>query len=291
MSDTLGETLVMVCDVDLDVPDGARTHTVELARGFATAGLAAPLIARGSDPRVAGVSYRSAAGSEHQRLRGVLTINTAAIAALWRERRRARRLYVRHKWSTMPATIVGRLLSYRVVSEVDDVPYGYGYASEIPLAVDYFKRLMTFLMGRLSHGVVAGTVEAKALLADHLGVPRRRIGRCRSESMSTTSGHSTGPRRSGEPASIRPSGTSCSSGTSPRGSTSTRCSTRSRWSRPSTPTSGCCSWRGARREQIEARARELGVGAALMITGYVHDRDRVRDLLASATVALGLAPR
>jgi glycosyltransferase involved in cell wall biosynthesis len=283
----MSDTLVMVCDVDLDVPDGARTHTVELARGFAIAGLGVSLIARGSDPRIAGVSFRSAGGSGEPRLGGFLAVNAAAIAALWRERGRARRLYVRHKWTTIPATIAGRLLSYRVVSEVDDVPYGYGYAGSISVPVDYFKRLMTFLMGRLSHGVVAGTAEAKGLLADHLGVPRGRIGVVpigvdvdyfrpldRAEAL----------RRAGlDPA-----------------------------FRYLLFVGHFASWvdfdtlldafalvaadhpdvrlllvgDGARRAQIEARARELGVDGALVVTGYVQDRDRVRDLLASSTVAL-----
>jgi glycosyltransferase involved in cell wall biosynthesis len=167
--------LVMVCDVDLDTPDGARTHTVEVARGFARAGLRVHLIARGSDPGLAGVEYSGAHGREWERARRLLSVNVHTIAALWRERRRARRLYARHKWTTLPPTIVARLLGYRVVTEVDDIPYGRGYQGQLSAHIDYFHRAMTILMGRLSHGVVAGTTEAKALLTEQFRIPRARV--------------------------------------------------------------------------------------------------------------------
>jgi glycosyltransferase involved in cell wall biosynthesis len=165
----------MVCDVDLGVPDGARTHTVEVARGFSRAGLAVHLIARGPDPRLDGVIYHPAAGGEHERRRRSWSINRVAIPALWLERHAAGRLYVRDKWSTVPVAIVGRLLSYRVVSEMNDLAFGPSYQGEIRRSVDYVKRLMTFLMGRASNGVVAGTEEAKSLLAQEFHVPRDRI--------------------------------------------------------------------------------------------------------------------
>jgi glycosyltransferase involved in cell wall biosynthesis len=43
---------------------------------------------------------------------------------------------------------------------------------------------------------------------------------------------------------------------------------------------------GPERARVEARVRELGVESAVTLTGSVRDRDRVRDLLASATVVL-----
>ena len=43
---------------------------------------------------------------------------------------------------------------------------------------------------------------------------------------------------------------------------------------------------GAERPRIEALARELGIEDATVMTGYVRDRDAVRDLLAASTVAL-----
>ena len=142
--------LVMVCDVDLDTPDGARTHTVEVARGFARAGLKVHLIARGADPGLEGVEYSGAHGREWERARRLISVNTRTLAALWRERRRAGRLYARHKWTTLPPTLAARVLGYRVVTEVDDVPYGRGYQGQLSAHIDYFHRAMTFLMGRLS---------------------------------------------------------------------------------------------------------------------------------------------
>ncbi len=50
-------------------PDGARTHTVEIARGFARAGLRLVLIARGPDPGWRTSSSRRAGGTETQRAR------------------------------------------------------------------------------------------------------------------------------------------------------------------------------------------------------------------------------
>jgi glycosyltransferase involved in cell wall biosynthesis len=43
---------------------------------------------------------------------------------------------------------------------------------------------------------------------------------------------------------------------------------------------------GSEREVIERRARELGVADRVILTGMVRDRERVRDYLGAATVAL-----
>ncbi|MGI8715003.1 MAG: glycosyltransferase family 4 protein [Solirubrobacteraceae bacterium] len=165
-----------MCDIDIDLPTGARTHTIEVARAFAAMGLDVHLIARGPDPQLRGVHYLRAAGDEAEPGRRVVNITRLTISVLWRERHRARRLYLRHKWTTAPATIVGRLLGYRVVTEVDDVPYGRGYRGSISPQRDYFYRAITILVGRLSHGVVAGTEEARSLLTEQFHIPRRRVG-------------------------------------------------------------------------------------------------------------------
>ena len=47
----MSDGLVMVCDVDLAVPDATRVHTVEVARNFAAEGLAVDLVARGPGSR------------------------------------------------------------------------------------------------------------------------------------------------------------------------------------------------------------------------------------------------
>jgi glycosyltransferase involved in cell wall biosynthesis len=277
----------MVCDVDLGVPDGARTHTVEVARGFVRAGLTVHLIARGPNPRLAGVAYAQAAGSAHGRYARAWAVNRAAVRALWLERRHAGRLYVRHKWSTMPATIVGRLLSYRVVSEVDDLPYGPSYQGESGQPLDYFKRLMTFLMGRSSTGIVAGTEEAKALLVNEFRVPSGRIGVVpigvdieyfhpldRAESI-VRAGLDSANRYAlfvGHFATWVDFDTLLEAFATVAGD------------HPDARL--LLVGDGAERERIVVKVAELRIEAAVIMTGFVRDRARIRDLLGAATVLL-----
>jgi glycosyltransferase involved in cell wall biosynthesis len=279
--------LVMICDVDLDVPDGARTHTIEVARGFARAGLAVELIARGSDPNIPGVRFEAARGGEHERIMRAGMISARGITALWRGRRAARRFYVRHKWTTMPATVFARLLGYRVVTEVDDVPYGPGYEGEISPVVDYLNRAMTVLMGRVSHGVVAGTAEAKELLAREFRVPRERIGIV-AIGVDVEYFHPLVRATAINRAGLDPShryllfiGHFAS------------------WVDFDTLLGAFAfvvRWHpdvrlllvgdGAERSRIEALARRLSIEHAVILTGFVSERDRIRDLLGAATVAL-----
>jgi glycosyltransferase involved in cell wall biosynthesis len=277
--------LVMVCDVDLDTPDGARTHTVEVARGFARTGLRVQLIARGSDPGLAGVEYSGARGREWERGRRLLSVNAHTIAALWRNRRHARRLYARHKWTTVPPTIVARLLGYRVVTEVDDIPYGRGYRGQLSAHIDYFHRAMTILMGRLSHGVVAGTAEAKALLTEQFRIPRERVN-------------------------VVPIGVDVDYFANLDRPTSLSRAGLHPGNRYVVFVGHFASWvdfdtllrafaivarerpdarlllvgDGEQRAEVEAIIRALGIERAVTLTGYLRDREAVRDLLASATV-------
>jgi glycosyltransferase involved in cell wall biosynthesis len=167
--------LVMICDVDLEVPDGTRTHTVEVAAGFVAEGLAVDLVARGPDPCLAGVSYHRAHGSETRRARRVSDLTLRTIALLFRQRRVARRCYVRHSWSNVPILIAARMLGYRLVTQVDDVQYGRGSQSDASPAADYVKRAAAFLMGRLAHGVVAVSPRIKTLLVEQFRVPAERV--------------------------------------------------------------------------------------------------------------------
>jgi glycosyltransferase involved in cell wall biosynthesis len=285
LNSLLDQRLVMVCDVDLDTPDGARTHTVEVARGFARTGLQVHLIARGSDPGLAGVEYSAARGREWERSRRLLSVNAYAIASLWRNRRRAQGLYVRHKWTTVPVTIVARLLGYRVVTEVDDLPYGIGYQGQLSARIDYFHRAMTILMGRLSHGVVAGTAEAKALLIEQFHIPSGRVGvipiGVDVDYFANLDRHAALSRAGLEPG-----------------------------NRYVVFVGHFASWvdfdtllrafaivvrergdarlllvgDGDQRPVVEATIRALDIEQAVTLTGYLRDREAVRDLLASATV-------
>ncbi len=167
--------LVMLCDVDLNAPDATRTHTVEVARGFVAEGMKVDLVARGPDPSIEGVSYHRGYGSDTQKLRRIATINLCSISVLLRRRGTAMRLYVRHSWSNLPVLLAGRMLGYRVVTQVDDVPYGPSYQADLSPIVDYGKRFAAILMGRLTHGVVAVTAEIKGLLITQFHIPSEHI--------------------------------------------------------------------------------------------------------------------
>ena len=242
----VSDGLVMVCDVDLAVPDATRVHTVEVARNFAAEGLAVDLVARGPDPEVDGVRYLQGQGADSQRLTRVATLNAGVLRLLWSRRMVAKRLYVRYRCSLMPVLIAGRLLGYRVVTQVDDIPYGRGYQFEISPVADHVQRLGTTLMGRLARGVVAVTPELKRLLVEQFHAPPGGSRCSPTASTSTSSRPSRGPRRSAGSDSTRRRATWCSAATSPHGSTSTRSSGGSGWSPGTGPTSGCCwSARGA----------------------------------------------
>lgn len=167
--------LVMVCDVDLAVADATRIHTIEVARAFVAEGLAVDLVARGPDPEIDGVNYRRAIGSDWQRLRRIATINIFAIRRLWLARRATRRLYIRNSWTIMPIVVVGRMLGYRIVSQNDGIPFGRGFEGEISVVADYTKRLALVAMGRLAHGTVAITPQIKDLLVRQYRFPAERI--------------------------------------------------------------------------------------------------------------------
>jgi glycosyltransferase involved in cell wall biosynthesis len=285
LSSPRDDGLVMVCDVDLDTPDGARTHTIEVARGFARAGLRVHLIARGADPTLAGVEYSAARGREWERARRLLSINARTIAALWRERRRARRLYARHKWTTVPATIAAGLLGYRVVTEVDDVPYGHGYQGQLSAHIDYFHRAMTVLMGRLSHGVVAGTAEAKALLVGQFHIPRERV---RVVPIGVDVDYFAKLDRH---AALGRAGLEAGNRYvvfvghfAPWVDFDTLLRAFAIVARERPDARFLLVGDGEQRADVEAMIRALGIERSVTLTGYLRDREAVRDLLASATV-------
>ncbi|MGH2874307.1 MAG: glycosyltransferase family 4 protein [Solirubrobacteraceae bacterium] len=283
----MDDGLVMVCDVDLAIPDGARTHTVELAHGFQRAGLSVTLIARGPDPALPGVAFRRARGAEHERGVRMWELNRRAIASLLRERRRARRLYVREKWTTVPVALAGRALGYRVVAEVDDVPYGPSFRGQIPAFVDWFKRGAMFTMGRLATGMVAGTEEARSLLVSEFHVPARKLGvvpigvdveffqpRDRAACIAS--------------AGLDPARTYLLflGNFAPWVDFDTLLDAFARVHAAAPATALLLVGDGAQRGRVEELAGWHGVADAVTITGYVRDRERIRDLLGAATVLL-----
>lgn len=279
--------LVMLCDVDLDVGDATRVHTLEVASGFAAEGFDVDLVARGADPGVPGVRYHPGRGTDHQRARRIASINLRAVSLLLRRRRGAQRLYVRHSWTSMPVLLAGRLLGYRLVTQVDDVPYGRSFASPVPAVVDYPKRAAAMLMGRLAHGVVAVTPEIKRLLVDEFHTPARRVAVLRNGvdiDLFTPLPHEVAIERSGLRVDRR---------------YIVFCGRFQPWvdfelmleafalvrrERPDVEL--ILLGDGSERERIEEHVARLGLEESVSITGVVRDRERVRELMCAATLGL-----
>jgi glycosyltransferase involved in cell wall biosynthesis len=277
----------MVCDVDLSQPDATRTHTVEVARGFAAEGFDVDLLTRGPDPRIPGVRFTGVPAGEFDRIRRFTSLITNMARLLWRRRRTARRLYVRHRWSVLIGMVIGRALGYRLVTQVDDISYGRGNEVEIPLAVDYVKRAAMIAMGRLANGVVAVTPEIKGLLVDQFAVPAEHV-------------------------KVLPNGVDVDFFTPlPRNEAIARLGLNpglryvafsghfAPWVDFDTIVRGfAVAYRqrrdarlvligdGAQRVLIESIARELGIEDGLILTGFVEDRATVRDYIAASVVTL-----
>jgi glycosyltransferase involved in cell wall biosynthesis len=169
----------MISDVDVGLPNATRTHTLEIARGLATEGFDVELVARGPDPAVEGVRFHSAANGKPPMLQRVLGVNRRAAGVLWRSRRSASACYVRHDWGLLPALLISRLLGYRLVTEVNDVPHGPGYeirqAGARGLLTDYVKRGAAITMGQSAAHVVAVTKEIRTLLVRDHYVPPQKV--------------------------------------------------------------------------------------------------------------------
>jgi glycosyltransferase involved in cell wall biosynthesis len=279
--------LVMLCDVDLALADATRIHTIEVARAFAAEGLAVDLVSRGPDPDLPGVHYESAHGSDQQRVRRIATINFLAIRLLWRRRRTVKRLYVRHSWSVIPVVIASRILGYRVVCQIDGIPYGRGFKGETSRIADYAKRLALVAIGQLAHGTVAITPRIKELLVEQFGFPPAHIA-------------------------VLPNGADVDFFV-PMARTdaidrmhldhdhihAVFCGGFHPWvdfdllvgafaivHRRLPDARLLLVGDGVERDRIERMARELQVRDAVLITGAVRDRTKVRDYLGSAIVAL-----
>jgi glycosyltransferase involved in cell wall biosynthesis len=279
--------LVMICDVDLSVPDATRTHTIEVAAKFASEGLAVDLITRGPDPGLPGVTFHGAHSPERHKVRRTVALSARSIAVLRERRKTATRCYVRHRWSILAVLIAARLLGYRVVTQVDDVQYGRGYERDIFFLNDYGKRLTTLLMGRLAHGIVAVTSQIRDLLVDQFHVPAERIA-------VLPNGVDTDRIKPLERhAAIR------HAGLDPSRQYLVFCGNFGPWvdfelllesfarvvgERPDTRL--LLIGDGARREPVERLIDGLSLRGAVITTGFVDDRALVANLIGAAIVAL-----
>jgi glycosyltransferase involved in cell wall biosynthesis len=279
--------LVMVCDVDLSIPDATRTHTVEVARGFAGEGLEVDLVTQGPDPEVEGVMHHRVSGAVRPRWRRLAALNTTAISLLWRRRRTARRLYVRNRWTVVLIMAAARLLRYSIVMQVDDMAYGPGYERPIGFLEDYGKRLTTWCTCRLAHGFVAVTPQLKGLLVKHFGVKADHV-RVLPNGVDIKFIHPL-PR---EDAIAR-------LGLDPDLRYVVFCGNLANWVDFATLLGGFADAArshpearlllvgdGSERDRVQAEAQQLGLNGRVIVTGFVADRERVRDYLAASTIAV-----
>lgn len=124
---TRGPTIVMLADVDFAQADGTRSHVIEIARGFAAAGRAVELVARGPDPRLDGVHYHRAGGAGPGRIRRILSMNRTGLATVVAMRRRTRNLYYRFDAGMVGVVLLARLIGYRPVAEINNLMFGPDY--------------------------------------------------------------------------------------------------------------------------------------------------------------------
>jgi glycosyltransferase involved in cell wall biosynthesis len=165
--------VVILSDVDLGRIDAPMMHTCAVARSLSNAGVTVDLIARGPDPRLHEVAYHPAAQGQVGRAKRIVGVNRRAISVLWHRRRSLDALYVRKDWGSLPAMLSARLLGLRVVTEVNDLPYGPNYHQRErglrPWLADRFKRRMARLLWRLSTHIVTVTEGLKSLIVAEYG--------------------------------------------------------------------------------------------------------------------------
>jgi glycosyltransferase involved in cell wall biosynthesis len=279
--------LVMLCDVDLSLADATHTHTVELARAFVGTFDGVDLVARGPDPAAEGVRYWPGRGRDQHRLRRLVTLNVRTFVVLWRRRRIARHFYVRDSWSCLPSVVFARATSYRIVCQVDGIPYGSDTMDATTGVVAMVNRLVATVTGRLVHGIRAVTPQIGRLLVELARVPSARIAVV-PNGVDTDFFH---PMYRSE-AIIR-------ANLDPGAVYLVYCGGLHSWNDFDTLLQSVAEivvrrpevklliiGEGDQRGSLERRMKELRIEPHVLLAGAVHDRRRVRDYLAAATVTL-----
>jgi len=170
--------VLMIADIDLALPDARRVHVTEIARGLVAAGCSVELVSRGPDPRIEGVRYVAAAGSQTGKLGRIARVNAVALMRVLARRRDARSLYVRYDWGVALPILAGRALGYRVVLEVNaltSVDVAQGRLGPVRRAAETVKRAAVIAAWRSAYRLLPVTERLRERLVDDFGAPPERV--------------------------------------------------------------------------------------------------------------------
>ncbi|MEK6277145.1 MAG: glycosyltransferase family 4 protein [Actinomycetota bacterium] len=278
----------MVCDVDIGTADATRIHTVEVARWLAAEGFAVELVVRGPDPALTGVRLRSAGPRDVMLLRRILGVNGRAIATLVRQRRRGRACYVRQYWTLVPTILAARALGYRVVAQVDNIHHGQGPKRKTGVRdalAERFRNLALRIMGRCAAGIVAVKDGIAATLVRDFGIDPAKV-RVIPNGVDVEVIRPVVRSEAIEESKLDPSCRYVIFIGNIAGwvdfDTMLRAFAAAAETRPQARL--LLVGDGPKRPSVEALIAELGIGDRVLLTGYVMDRDRMRNLLGAATV-------
>ncbi len=278
--------LGVVCDVDLGIADATRTHTVEVARWFAKLGFELELVARGPDPELVDVRYHDAGNAVSTPAR-LWAVNVTALRVLIRSRRGARRCYVRHEWGQVPLLAAARMLGYSIVTQVDDLQYGAGYEGRSSRTADLVRRTSTLLMGKLATGIVAITPGIRDALVHDYRVQPRRIEVLPNGvdlDLFKPQDRDEAIRRAGLDPGLRYVVFTGRFADWVEFETMLRAFAVVVASRPDARL--VLVGDGPRRADVERLIAELELAERVVLTGFVRERERVRDLVGAASVCL-----
>jgi glycosyltransferase involved in cell wall biosynthesis len=213
---------------------------------------------------------------------------------LLRRRRTAGALYVRHDWAMAPTVVAARILGYRVVAEVNDLPYGSGAPSSRPRTAkrrvaDGVKRRFAAALFRATDEVVAVTDQVAAIVRrDYRIAPARVhvIGNGVDVELFAPRDRDAAARAAGLDPDARHLAFVGLFAPWVDFPCMLEAVARVGASRPDVRL--LLVGDGGERGAIEEHAARLGLDGRLVLTGFVRERDRVADLVG-ATV-LGLVP-
>jgi glycosyltransferase involved in cell wall biosynthesis len=282
--------VLMIADIDLAFPDARRVHVTEIARGLVAAGCTVELVSRGPDPRIEGVRYVAAAGSQAGKLGRIARVNAVALTRVLARRRDARSFYVRYDWGVVLPILAARALGYRVVLEVNaltSVDVAQGRLGPVRTAAETVKRAAVIAAWRSAYRLLPVTERLRERLVDDFGAPPERV-------EIVANGADTdlfAPRDRAEAAR--------EAGLDPADEHVVFVGLLAWWNDFETVVDAFAQvvaerpravlvfvGDGEERLRIEARVRKHGIAGSVRMVGFVEDRARVATYVAAARVCL-----